>query len=222
MVSFDLQRKNMVESQVRPSDVTDRRIIRAMLAVPREVFAPVEARSTAYMDADLPVARRNGRAARYLLSPRLLAKLIQALDCAETDRVLEIGTATGYGAAVLSRLANRVLALESDPTLADEARLALAATHCANATVVTGPLPQGVAAEAPYDAILVSGAVAAISAGLLDQLKDGGRLVCVLADGSVGRAMRWRRHGGTFDPWPLFDAEAPLLPGFEPQPAFVF
>lgn len=222
MVSFDLQRKNMVESQVRPSDVTDRRIIRAMLAVPREVFAPVEARTTAYMDSDLPVARRSGRAARFLLSPRLLAKLVQAMDCGDADRVLEIGTATGYGAAVLSHLAARVVALECDPTLADEARLALAATHCTNTAVVTGPLQQGVTAESPYDAILVSGAVSAIPAGLLDQLKDGGRLVTVVMDGSVGRAMRWRRHGGTFDPWPLFDAEAALLPGFEPKPAFVF
>lgn len=222
MVSFELQRKNMVESQVRPSDVTDRRVLRAMQAVPREVFAPVEVRATAYMDADLPVARRNGRPTRWLLAPRLLAKLIQALEPGDAARVLEIGTATGYGAAVLSRLAARVIAVESDSALADEARLALAASGCANVAVVTAPLTAGAPVDAPYDAILVSGAVAWMPPVLLDQLKDGGRLVAVVADGGVGRAMRWRRLGGTFDPWPLFDAEAMILPGFERATAFVF
>lgn len=222
MVSFELQRKNMVESQVRPSDVTDRRVIRAMLAVPREVFAPVAVRATSYMDADLPVLHRDGRTLRVLPSPRLHAKLIQALDVGETHRVMEIGTATGYGAAVLSHLAAKVVAVESDPALADEARLALASVRIANVGVVTAPLTAGAPADAPYDAILVSGAVTDVPAGVLDQLKDGGRLVAVVADGGVGRAVRWRRHGGTFDSWALFDATALILPGFERPPAFVF
>jgi protein-L-isoaspartate(D-aspartate) O-methyltransferase len=222
MVSFELQRKNMVESQVRPSDVTDRRVLRAMQAIPREVFAPAEVRATAYMDAPLPVAWEAGRPTRYLLSPRVLAKLVQAIESNEDSRVLEIGTATGYGAAVLSHVAAKVVALECDRALADEAGLALSIVHADAVAVVTGPLPVGVPAEGPYDAILVSGAVAEIAPALLDQLKDGGRLVAILADGGVGRAVRWRRSGGTFDPWPLFDADAAVLPGFERKPSFVF
>lgn len=222
MASFDQQRKNMVDSQVRPSDVTDRRVLRAMAEIPREVFAPAQVRATAYMDADVPISRRGTSPQRYLLAPRVLAKMIQALEVDSDGRVLEIGTATGYGAAVLSRLAARVLALESDTTLADEARLALAAIHCTNVGVISGPLPSGVPAEAPFDAILVSGAVAEISPVLLDQLKDGGRLVAVVVGAGVARAVRWRRQGGTFDSWPLFEAQAPVLPGFERAPSFAF
>ena len=203
MVGFELQRKNMVESQVRPSDITDRRIIRAMLDVPREAFAPADMRATSYMDQDLPVTAATGPGAggrrRFLVAPRILAKLIQHLDLNDRASVLEVGTATGYGAAILAHIARSVTAVESDAELARLAMETLGAVDAPNATgeinIVTGPLAAGCPAEGPYDAILVAGAVPEVPAALLDQLKDGGRLTAVVAGGGVGRLMQWRRLG---------------------------
>jgi protein-L-isoaspartate(D-aspartate) O-methyltransferase len=223
MTSFDVQRANMVESQVRPSDVTDRRIIRAMLEVPRELFAPPHVRTMAYMDQELLVAPGTaGRRPRYLLAPRLLAKMIQHLELGDRDHVLEAACATGYDAAVLARIVPSVIALDSDPGLLQQAQAALAAVKAENVVVVAGDLPAGYPSEGPYDAILLAGSVPEVPAALLDQLKDGGRLVTVHTDTGIGRAMQWRRLGGTFDARPLFDATAPPLPGFERAPAFVF
>ena len=225
MVSFELQRKNMVESQVRPSDITDRRIIRAMLAIPREAFAAAETRATAYMDQDLAVTAPVRGARRYLVAPRLYAKLAQHLEMGEADSVLEIGAATGYGAAVLSRVARAVVALDSDPEFSRSAAAALAVLPGgapANVTVVTGPLAAGWSAEGPYDAILIAGSITDVPAGLLDQLKDGGRLAAVVADGGIGRLIQWRRLGAAFDVRTIGEASAPRLPGFDRAPAFVF
>jgi len=220
---FDLQRTNMVENQVRPSDITDRRIIRAMLDLPRELFVPAEARGMAYMDRDLLVAPGEaGRRGRYLLAPRVLAKLVQHLELGESDRVLDVACATGYDAAVLARIAQNVIALDSDPELLQQARGALALTGVLNAHVVLGDLPAGYPSEGPYDAILVAGGVAEVPSALLDQLKDGGRLVTVLAEKEIGRATQWRRHGETFDARAVFDAAAVQLPGFERARSFVF
>lgn len=222
MTRFEEQRKNMVESQVRPSDVTDRRIIRAMLEVPREGFVPPAMRPVAYMDQDVPVTLPGAAGPRrFLLAPRLLAKMVQALELGDRDAVLEIGTATGYGAAVLARIARSVVAVESQPDLASAAGAQVAAMKLDNVKVVTGDLTAGDAAEGPYDAILIMGAINEVSAGLLDQLKDGGRLVAVVVDPSGSRLMQCRRLGGTFDTRIVADATAPLLPGFERAQAFV-
>jgi protein-L-isoaspartate(D-aspartate) O-methyltransferase len=211
-----LQRKNMVESQVRPSDVTDRRIIRAMLDIPRERFVPERSRAIAYMDEALVLG-----GGRTLMAPRLVARMIQALDLGDADTVLEIGAATGYTAAILARIAQRVVALEQVPTLADAAKAALAATGADNVSVVTGDLTAGRGADAPFDAILVSGAVDELPDTILDQLKDGGRLVTVVASGPLGRVVQWRRFGGTFDQRVLFEAGAAPLPGFQRKAEFV-
>lgn len=221
MISFDLQRKNMVESQVRPSDVTDRRIIAAMLDIPREAFAPSETRALAYMDQDLPVGGA-GRARRALLAPRTLARMAQLLELEPGDRVLEVGTATGYGAAVLGRIAKEVVALECDAALAALARTSLAQEKDKNIRIVDGPLATGWAAEAPYAAILLAGAVPDVPAGLLDQLQDGGRLVAIRLENGIGRLMQWRRVGTSFAARPVGEAAAPVLPGFERTPGFVF
>lgn len=223
MGNFAVQRKSMVESQVLPSDVTDRRILRVMLDVPRELFVPADVRPIAYSDHDLPLAPAGkGRAVRQLLTARVHAKLMQHLDLEAGSVVLDVGCGTGYGAAVLARLAQTVVGLECDADLAAQAARNLASLSVDNVGVVTGPLPAGWESEGPYDAILVEGALTAAPEMLLRQLKDGGRLVAVLSDGGVGKATLWRRSGLHFAPRTLFDAHAAVLPGFERAPEFVF
>ncbi len=219
MTDYATQRKSMVDSQVRPSDVTDRAIPRAMLDVPRHAFVPEAVREIAYMDDDLKISDGKG-AARYLLAPRVLAKLMQHLEIARGNRVLDVGCATGYSTAVLAHLGARVVALECDSELAEQCRAALAGME--NVQVVDGPLTAGAPSQGPYDAILVNGAVSDIPAALRDQLKDGGRLVAVEVRGGVGKAVIWKRIGTRFDSRELFDASAALLPGFEPKREFVF
>jgi protein-L-isoaspartate(D-aspartate) O-methyltransferase len=217
MADFTLQRTNMVESQVRPSDITDRRIIRAMLDVPREQFCPAANSATAYMDLDVKVTPT-----RYLTATRVLAKLIQGLDLTEADHVLHVGAATGYTSVILARLAAKVTALEVDPGLAAVLTRNLNDYDLKSVTAVTGPLGAGHAAAAPYDAILIDGAIADAPQSLLDQLRDGGRLVGVLGTGRVGRITRWQRRGTAIDTRVIGDAGAPLLPGFDRVAAFVF
>jgi protein-L-isoaspartate(D-aspartate) O-methyltransferase len=217
MNDFATQRINMVDSQVRPSDVTDRRILRAMLAVPREAFVPEQVKATAYMDEHLALGQ-----GRFLLAPRTFAKLVQLLAIGEEDAVLDVACATGYSTVALGMLARQVVGVEENATLAEQARAALARLGRANAVIKTGALTAGAPNEGPFDAILINGCVVDIPDALLDQLKDGGRLAAIRADGRVGQATIWRRHGTSFDARPAFDAGAPLLPGFEKQPGFVF
>lgn len=221
MIDTGLQRKNMVESQVRPSDVVDRRVIRAMLDVPREEFVPAAQRAIAYIDRDVPLSvGKAGDPPRALMAPRTFAKLAELAELEPSDAVLIVGAAGGYSAAVIARIVRSVVALEQDAELADIAAARLAPVS--NVTLVRGPLASGAVDKAPYDAILVEGAVAAIPSGLLDQLKDRGRLVAVL-DGDAGtRAAVWRRIGAGFDRSNGFDATAPRLPGFSAPHTFVF
>jgi protein-L-isoaspartate(D-aspartate) O-methyltransferase len=223
MVDFLQQRINMVESQVRPSDITDRRIIRAMLELPREDFVPEAMRAMAYMDEAIEVApRHDGVAARYLLPPRTLAKLVQLAEIDPSMRVLDVGPATGYSTALLAKLAARVVALEVDDALCATMKENLRRLALANASVMHGPLPTGAAGEGPFDVILLNGAVEAVDSGLLDQLKDGGRMVGIQTSGSFGRANVWRRSSDTFDIRPGFDVAAPPIPGFARPASFVF
>lgn len=222
-VDYAIQRKNMVESQVRPSDVTDRRIIRAMLDLPRERFVPERFRTLAYMDGPVPLSpAESGAARRALLSARILAKLVQAAEIEPTGAVLDVGAGTGYGAALLSRLAGSVVALESDVELLATAREALRAVGADKVIVAEGALAQGWPNEGPYDAILVEGAVETTAPDLLDQLKHGGRLVAIVGSGTAGRATVWRRNSGAFGATAIFDASADVLPGFEKARAFAF
>jgi len=220
MIDHATQRLNMVESQVRPSDVTDRRITGAMREIPGENFVPGPLKSIAYADEHLRVGE-NGRQ-RVILAPRLLAKMIQLLSIEPDGLVLDIGPATGYSTALLARLGQTVIALEEDPRLAERAQGTLTALGADNAVVITGPLRSGAPDEGPYDAILLNGAVASVPPALLDQLKDGGLLAAVSVENGVGRATLWVRHGMTFDQRTVFDASAPYLPGFEPQTGFTF
>lgn len=216
-----VQRKNMVDSQVRPSDVTDRRIARAMLEVPREAFVPAEQRAIAYMDGNLTVSADGARPARALLAPRTLAKMIQHLALEPDAIVLDVAPATGYSSAVLARIVRKVVAIESDASLAAVATAALASLAIGNVEVHTGAFAEGLAAKGPYDAILIGGKVADVPQSLLNQLKDGGRLVAILDINGVGKACEWRRYAMNVDRRDVFDAEAPIVPGFEPMAAFV-
>ncbi len=224
MADLSLQRRNMVESQVRPSDVTDRRIPRAMGVVPREAFVSAARKGLAYLDIDLPidVPGQTGASGRVLLAPRTLAKLLQLAAVDETDVVLDIGCATGYSSAILGKLAQTVVALEFDTALAQEATRVLQSLGADNVAVVHGDLAAGYPAEGPFDVIVIEGAVAKVPEALLGQLKDGGRLVAILSDGRTGRAAVWRRTGGAISERDGFDASAPFLPGFEPERRFVF
>ncbi len=220
MADYTTQRANMVDSQVRPSDVTDRRIPRVMLEVPRELFVPAGQRSLAYRDDPVKVADGpNG--GRFLLAPRVLSKMLQNLEVAEGDTVLDIGCATGYTAAVLSHLAKGVIAIESDTALAERAIANMASIGAGNVTVETGSLPEGSPSRAPYDAILLEGSIAHLPPNLLDQLKDGGRLVAVIFERGIGKVALWRRYGMQFDHRTLFDAGVAPLPGFERPVEFV-
>jgi protein-L-isoaspartate(D-aspartate) O-methyltransferase len=205
----------MVDGQVRPSDVTDLRIVEAMLEVPREAFVDEARRPLAYADADLAVG-----SGRVLIQPRVLAKLIEAADVAATDKVLEVGSATGYGAAILSRLAASVVALEEDTSLAALAKPALA--PYGNVGLVTGRLAGGAPSGAPYDVIVFNGAVEEFPKTVADGLAEGGRLLLVEGTGQAARAMVYRRVGGALTGRSLFNAAVPVLPGFAKAEAFAF
>lgn len=219
MADTALQRKNMVESQVRPSDVTDRRIMRAMLELPREAFVPKGLEALAYADCDVTVSKSPLRA---VLAARTFAKLVQLAAPEATDSVLDVGSAGGYSAAVLARLAGRVVALEVDKALSDAAREALKAQGIANVSAVTGELNAGHEVGGPYDVIILEGAVAAIPGALLNQLKDGGRLVALVGSSGLAKATLVRRRGSATSEASTFTAAAPVLPGFEPVRGFTF
>lgn len=221
MIDFAQARRTMVDGQVRVNDVTDAALIAAMLEIPREKFVPEARASLAYIDDDLCVREAaDGKPARYLVEPMVLARLIQALGNLASARVLDIGSATGYSAAVLSRLANSVVALEDEASLRKSAEKALGGYR--NVELASGPLAAGWAAGAPYDAILLQGAVERVPETLLGQLRDGGRLAAVIRKDSAAKAALFSRVGENISARRLFDAAIPPLPGFEAPKTFVF
>jgi protein-L-isoaspartate(D-aspartate) O-methyltransferase len=227
MVDFRTARRAMVDGQIRTSDVTDPRLIAAMLDIPREAFVPPSLAALAYADRDLPLDGdgevTNGRKpSRLLVRPMALARLIQAADIEPQDRILVVGAGTGYSAAVVSRLTASVTAVEEDPKLATRARAVLSEHGIASVTVVEGPLPQGWPAAGPYDVILFDGAVEWIPEVFFGQLAATGRLVAVVIAGVVGKGMVFRAERGQASGRALFDAMAPVLPGFKKAPIFVF
>ncbi len=210
-------RRLMVDGQIRTANVTDLELQEAMLTLPREQFVPRSLAPLAYLDKDVPLG--NGRA---LLKPMVLAKLIQAAELRRSDRVLDIGCATGYSAALLARLAGSVIALEEDADLARQAKQALAAIGAANVEVVAGPLTAGWPAGAPYDVILLDGAAEIVPEALGRQLKPDGRLVGICGRSPAAKGMIYHVIEGQVVGRPIFDAAARVLPGFVAPPAFVF
>ena len=221
MIDFAALRRTMVDGQVRTADVTELRLLAAMLGVPRERFVPAEKAALAYLDLDVPVSEP-GRPVRWLLKPMVVAKLIQAANISDTDHVLDVGCASGYSSALLGRLAGSVVALEEDAALARMAKETLAALGIGNVSVVTGALAGGWPANGPYDVILLEGASEVVPQGLLGQLKQGGRIVCVLGRGPAGNAMLYHSFKGELSGRPIFNAVAAILPGFAQTPEFVF
>lgn len=210
-------RRNMLDSQLMPNGVNDPQILKAFEAVQRECFLPAPLKSLAYIDDDISLG-----AGRRLMSPMVLARLVQALEVKPQDMCLVIGAATGYGAAILARLGAMALALESDANLAAFAGHALSNQGNDSVAVLEGPLAQGCPAQAPFDTILLEGCVEELPAALKHQLADGGRMAGVRLHEGVGRAFLILRAGDLFTERFLFDASAPNLPGFEKPEGFVF
>jgi len=209
MTDFSARRVMMVDTQVRPSDVTKFPIIDAMLTVPRETFVPRDKREAAYMGENVAL-----RAGRVVLEPRTLAKLLDALDIQPDETVLDLGCALGYSAAVLARLAEAVIAVEEDESMANEAQTLLSQASVDNAAVIVGPLAAGSAKHGPYDVITVQGGVETIPEALLDQLKDGGRIGAIFMEGALGIARIGYKSEGKVSWRYAFNAAAPVLPGF--------
>lgn len=223
MNNYAAARHNMVESQIRPNQVTDARLLGALLNVPREEFVPTALRPIAYMDEDVSLgAPTSTQPERRLLAPMPLARLIQLADVSPDSLVLDIGCTLGYSTALLARLADSVVGLECDEGLAEQASHTLAELEIDNAAVVTGPLAEGYPGEGPFDVIVLNGCVPDVPDALLKQLKVGGRLVVILAEGDFGRATLFCNIEGRISQRAAFDVGGPRLPGFERKKEFVF
>jgi len=216
-MDYETARRNMVESQIRTNKVTHAALLAALAAVPRERFVPAERAHAAYVDEDIPLTAR-----RYLMEPMVFARLVQVAEPEPGDNALLVGSATGYGAAVLAPLVKSVVALESDPALATKGREQFARQSVMGATQAEGPLEQGWPRGAPYDVILLEGAAEVIPPGLFDQLADGGRLVAVIVSDGVGRAVLHAKRANILSHRAVFDAAVHPLPGFEGKRGFVF
>lgn len=213
--NFETMRAAMVASQIRTTDVSDARVVAVMKTIPREVFVPVERRGVAYADLAVPVA-----AGRAMAAPMATGKLLTHADVQAGDHVLLIGAGTGYSAAILAQLAASVVAVEEDAGLAATARANLAGSG--RVTVAEGPLTAGWADAAPYDLIVIDGAVEMIPDQIIAQLKDGGRLVSGWIDQGVTRLASGRRAGAGFGMTSFADADVPALPGFAKPRTFAF
>lgn len=215
MTDFQQRRTMMVDTQVRPNDVTRYPVIAAMLEIPREDFVPDALRDVAYMGNDIPLGH-----GRVVLEPRTLAKMIDELNVQPTDLALVVGAGYGYSAAVMGRLAQAVVAVEQDAAMASTASARLAALGADNVAVTQGPLADGHAAQGPFDVILIDGGVEVVPDALTDQLAEGGRIIAPFADGALGVVRLGIRLDGRIDWRMAFNAAAPVLPGFARRAEF--
>jgi protein-L-isoaspartate(D-aspartate) O-methyltransferase len=219
MPDFATARRMMVEGQLRTFDITDQDILAAMLRLPRETFVPASSIPIAYLDTEVPV---DARGMRRMMTPMIFGKMLQVAEISPTHHVLDVGCATGYSSAVLSRLSAGVTALEEDTALARQARQNLAAVGASQVSVVEGQLVEGWAPGAPYDRIIVNGRCDETPSVLLGQLKENGVLVFVAGPGPATKIMIYRLLDGKISARPAFDGFAPLLPGFARPLAFQF
>jgi len=207
----------MVDTQVRPSDVTKFPIIEAMLTIKREDFVPAAQREAAYLGENLDLGE-----GRVVLEPRTLAKMLDGVAIGTQELVLHVGAGLGYGTAVIAHLAEAVVAVEENEAMAKEAQEALAAAGADNAIVQTGALVEGAAQHGPYDVILIDGGVHDVPEGITDQLKEGGRIVAIFIEGALGDVRIGHKVDGQISWRSAFNAGAPVLPGFARAAAFEF
>jgi protein-L-isoaspartate(D-aspartate) O-methyltransferase len=210
MFDFALARTNMVDSQLRPNGITDSRILDAMQSVRREDFVPEGARDVAYMDGD--VRLKGAATPRYLIEPMAFARMLQLAEMRESDRVLDVGSATGYGAAVLSQLAGHVVALESDTTLMAVARENL--KDKVNVSLIENTLSEGAASAGPYDLILIEGCVENVPEALFSQLTSNGRIIAAYGAQDVAKCCIWSGEGASRTLRSVFDISIATLPSF--------
>ncbi|MEO1025895.1 MAG: protein-L-isoaspartate O-methyltransferase [Pseudomonadota bacterium] len=216
MSDYATRRQIMVDTQVRPSDVTKFPIIEAMLSVPRELFVPAEKREAAYVGEHVTLGD-----GRVILDPRTLAKMLEAADIQPDHLVLDIGAGLGYSSALTARLADAVIALENDGDRVSDAERALAEAGIDNVAVVEGPLTDGAQQHGPHDVILVQGAVQTMPDKITDQLKEGGRIVVIFQDGALGAVRVGYNIDGAVSWRFAFNAGAPIIRGFEADQVFV-
>ncbi len=215
MANFDSRRTMMVDTQVRPSDVTKFPIIDAMLTVPREAFVADSQREAAYMGENLTLP-----GGRVVLEPRTLAKMLESADIQPSDVVLDVGCGLGYSTAIAAHLGEFVIGLEDDADRAAEAQTNLSDHGIDNAAIMMGPLAEGFAKSAPYDVILINGAVEQVPDALTDQLRDGGRIVAIFAEGALGTVRIGLRTDGRVSWRFAFNAGAPVLKDFNRPEVF--
>jgi protein-L-isoaspartate(D-aspartate) O-methyltransferase len=217
MIDFAKLRAHMIDSQLRTNDVRDPRLLDAVASVPRERFVPTARRSIAYMSEAIEIAP-----GRYLMDPRSLGKLFQLADIGAGDIALIVGVGSGYSAAVASKLASTVVALEESQELFSQSSQVASELGLDNVAVVPGKLSAGYPRQGPYDVILFDGGAEEIPDSILAQLKDGGRLAVILRKGPLGKGQLFVKSKGGISRRVAFDATVPLLPGFQTQPGFVF
>ena len=215
MTDHAARRTTMVDTQIRPSDVTKFPIIDAMLTIRREEFVPDSLREAAYVGEDLDLGQ-----GRVMLEPRTLAKMLDALDLQPDALVLDLGCGLGYSSAVIARLAEAVVAVESDAGLVRDAQAILSREGADNVILHHGPLVEGAPQHGPYDALVIQGAVEDLPQALLDQVKAGGRIACIFMEGPLGVARIGHKLDGGLSWRYAFNASAPVLAGFARQPAF--
>ena len=217
MADYATRRRMMVDTQVRPSDVTKFPIIDALLRVPREAFVPEDRREAAYADTLIELGE-----GRVVLDARTLSKMLDALDIQPDELVLDIGCGLGYSTAVLAHLSDFVVALEQDEAMVDEAQSKLSEQGIDNAAVFAGELQAGQSKNGPYDVIILQGSAEQVPEALTDQLKEGGRICALFAEGALGSARVGYKIDGQVTWRSVFNALAPVLPGFETHRAFTF
>lgn len=217
MADYQNRRTLMVDTQVRPSDVTKFPIIDALLNVAREDYVPDSKREAAYIGENIDIGE-----GRVLLEPRTLAKMLDAADIQRTDVVLDLGCGLGYSTAVLALMAEFVVAVEDDSARAEEAQQNLSSYGVDNAAVFEGPLADGAAKNGPYDLIMLQGAVEVMPQALVEQVKEGGRIIAIFADGALGVVRIGRKIDGVMNWRMAFNAAAPVLSGFAKEAEFTF
>jgi protein-L-isoaspartate(D-aspartate) O-methyltransferase len=215
MTDFANRRNLMVDTQIRPADVTKFPILEAMMTIPREVYVPAAMREAAYLGENVTIGPQ-----RVLLDPRTTAKLLDTLNIQPDELVLDVGCGLGYSTAVIARLSEAVVAVEEDADLAAQAQRNLSDEGVDNAAVITAPLAAGSAKHGPFDVITIQGGVEVMPEAIIAQLKDGGRIGCIFMEGALGVTRIGYKIDGAMTWRYAFNAAAPVLPGFKAQPAF--